>query len=661
MIDKSNVQHNLKTGSNSDVLFTREVTENNENFGKLKTKSGIYRFPYLTRSTGNSIKGTTDAIESNELRKGRSKSKKRLGNESSEGSLDIELSPTTFDDNIAAAMRNEWKRWVSDSKVFDIGSDVPKSSAINLDDEACQDGFFITRCTGSETEYNTEEKFGKRRLLNIGGVTSDGLINVPAGVIVHELTCGEKDIKYSVLKKLGGNEGEDLYQEFKHMAVNTMSIDVQIGSIITGSFGFMGSNNPKRMDEETTRANFGGTSTARFEDGKTTGNSYIDNMPEKSTDTDQFTSREGDLWINGKNITFAESISMEINNGLEKKYAIFVKPSISTTPLQLDITGDLKTYAIKGEEELFNSAIDNATNEIIFAFMDKEEDPEFIYVFQIFKSSFDSPDSSASGADVYEDSYSYSSFEERNVRIFRIALPKVREIQFSPNSANWSSAGKILVIPNVEVTASDVMGITVSDTLKKSDGSTVSSQTITVAGKGAWADSTEYAVGDVVTNNGKAYVCVEAHTSATSLDTDKFTPFITEDMSVVIPETAFTDTEGAEFREIEITLNDTTVTKSFKETEAVAPESVTALVVSAASKGFTATWTDSVSEDLDHVEVDVIKDGASVRSGVVDKGVQTYTASRLTNGTQYTVSVVAVDGNGNKSGAVTATVTPTAG
>lgn len=659
MIDKSNVQHNLKTGSESDIIFIREVTDNNADLGKLLVKSGIYRFPYLTRRTGSSIKGTTDAIESNELRKNRAKSKKRLGNESSEGSLDIELSPTTFDDNIAAAMRGEWKRWVSDSKVFDIGSDTPRASAINLDNTACQDGFFITRCTGNEKEYNTDEKFGLRRLLNVGGATTDGLINVPAGVVVHELTCGKKDIKYSLLEKLGGAAGEDLYKEYKHMAVNTMSVDVQIGAIVTGSFGFMGSNNPKRMDEEAARANFGGSSGTRFKDGASTGNDFIDSMPEKSTDTDQFTSREGDLWINGKNITFATSLSMELNNGLEKKYAIFVKPAISVTPLQLDITGELRTYAIAGEEDLYNAAIENSTNEIVFAFMDKETDPEFIYVFQIFKSAFESPDSSANGADTYEDSYQYSSFEERNVRIFRIALPKAREIAFEADPTDWTKAGKISVLPNVEVEAGDIIGLTVKDVLKNADGAEIATQKLSLVSKGQWIADTDYSVGDIVIYGGKSYYCTKANTAA-EFPEDNFEQFIRDDLSVVLPEAAFAATDGAEFREIEVTLNGTALSKSFGVTEKEAPSAVTDLTVTPANKGFTATWKDSDSADLDHIEVDVIADGESVRSATVEKGRQSYTASRLTNGTEYTVSVAAVDGNGNRSAAETATVTPAA-
>jgi hypothetical protein len=184
MIDKENIQHNLKTGADSDIIYIREVTDKKSaDFGKLKTVDGLYKFPVLSRSTGNSVSGTTETIESNELRKGRTKSAPRRGNSSAEGSHDLELSPTTFDDLLEAALRGEWKRWESDT-----------NSAINLDHNAYNPGFFLTRCVDpAEDTYNHEKNFGSRRLINDGASGhEDGMLKVPAGVVVHELTCGTR-------------------------------------------------------------------------------------------------------------------------------------------------------------------------------------------------------------------------------------------------------------------------------------------------------------------------------------------------------------------------------------------------------------------------------------------------------------------------------------
>jgi ribosomal protein S16 len=319
MANIGDIQHNLKTGADSELYFSQVVTtKSSSDYGKIISKLGRYRYPFLSRMTGESIKGSNETLESNELKKGKVPSKKKLGNEMSEGSLDVEFSPTTFDDLIAAALMGKWKPWVSD-----------KNSDINLDKIHCNDGEFLTRAIVSlgkddygnwGATYNTKEIFEPRKLLNDGEAgNEDGLISVPKGCVIHELCCGSDDIKFDVLRHLGGHEDEDLYQRYKNLAVNTMSVDIQIGSIVTGSFSFMGSNNPVRVDESNIRKEYGSDESKQFVSEGVTGNSFIDSLPDKSTDTDQFTSMEGNLWVNGKNITTGTSLSMEINNNLERK------------------------------------------------------------------------------------------------------------------------------------------------------------------------------------------------------------------------------------------------------------------------------------------------------------------------------------------------------
>lgn len=649
MANKGDIQHNLKTGSNSELYFTRENTAKaSADYGKLITKKGLYRFPYLTRMTGESLKGMVETIESNELRKGSTASKKRLGNESSEGSLDIELSPLTFDDNLAAAFGNEWKRWTSDT-----------NSAINLDEQVCGAGEFLTRAIVSlgkdefgnwGAKYNTNENFEPRLLLNDGASGHEnGLIDVPAGCIVHELTCGSNDISYDILRHLGGVEDEDLYQRYKHMKINTFSLDVQIGSIVTGSFGFMGTNNPIRKDESDERKDYGSDSADQFIDSGMSGNKFMDSLPDQSTDTDQFTSMEGNLWVNGKNITTGENLSLEINHNMERKNAIFVKKAIATTSNRLDITGSLQSYVVFGEtEELYNLAVENKTNEILWLFQDKEVNPEHLYLFQIFKSSFDSPDTNQGGTDVTEDTYAFTSFEERAIRILRITLPKPKSVEFAAAST-WTDAGTITVVPNAELgAAADLASYKIVDTLKTSAGTVVDTQTIT--------------------------------SGATISDS-----------CLTVTESAFTTTTDGVIREIKVIFNgneDYAITKTFKNDTSAAGD-VTDLTVSYAKERVSAVWVDPTSDDYDHATINIEPDeydaSADYAEGEVtkysdkyykclsaitggetwdathwlaidftpifenvNKGVQTYTSKKLPNG-HYEVTVKTVDTNGNVS------------
>lgn len=603
MIDKSDILHNVKTGSDTELYLSRiNVDKTSANFGKIKSEEGLEKFPYLTRTTGNSLKPTTEYIQSNELRKGGAESAPRPGNTSVDGSIDVELSPVTFDDNIACTFKNEWKRWASDT-----------DSDINFDHQHCAAGFFLTRANElDETVYNNDENLKPRRLINDGTLgTVDGILKVPAGCVVHEMTFGKKSIEYNVVKKYGGVENEDMYHVFKRLTIGTLDLNAQIGQIVTGSFTFLGDSSSNIMTEAETRGYFGGEDTDQFEDGTTTGNSFIDNLPDQATDTDQFTTREGDLWINGKNITFAQTLTFNIDKNMDKLYALFVKNAISKVSKKTAITCNLDTYLVPESKELYNFANNNMTFEILFAFEDKETNPEFTYLFQIFSAKAEDKDLSASGEDNYTMSIPLRSFGERLCRVFRVALPKARDAEFIPAST-WTDAGTIKVQPNVAVTLADINGkITVKDTLKAADGTEVATQYPT-------------------------------------------TIACTDEGYINITEGTFSSVTNAAYREVEITLNGDTLVRTFGLTESVGPNPVTSVGVTVKKTKAIFTWTDSSSSDFDHVIVDIQDNtGRSIVSDNVAKGVQTYTVSGLTAGTDYIADFIAVDENGNKSTVVT--------
>lgn len=123
-----------------------------------------------------------------------------------------------------------------------------------------------------------------------------------------------------------------------------------------------------------------------------------------------------------------------------------------------------------------------------------------------------------------------------------------------------------------------------------------------------------------------------------------------------IAESAFSTTSGGVLREIEVTLNGETKKMSFAWKEKDAPDPVSDVAITVKSKKATITWTDSASTDADHVLVDVQDNtGASVVSASIPQGEETYTASGLSVGATYTVDLIAVDINGNKSTKVTKT------
>lgn len=492
-----NPTFNLKTGADSDLIVAREITQTTDpNLGKIKRKEGIFRFPYLTRRTGDTLTGTTENIESNELKHGRTKSAPRKGTSSSSGDINFEFSSETFDDMMEAAFRGKWKRWISDT-----------NSPSNKKGNAYADGYFATKCASAAS--------GKK-LIYDGTGTGDnaGLVecaNLGQGFIVHELNSETEDIKYSLLRKYGGQTGEDLWQEFTHCAINTMSLSVEINSIITGSFGIMGTNNPKLANSDEIAREFEGrieeitgsddlvdkgawaaateyalndvvtiptgeyykcttahTSGATYDTteaenwAELESYEYFREIPDHATDTMQFTAREGFLYINGKRIEFAQSLSFSLDNGLTQKFAIFVPNAISTTPLALDITGDLSTYLVGGDsdaKQMFNDAIANETIELLFCLQDKLEDPTALYVFQIFTAKNTENTVNGNGEDTFDMSLPYQSFGEQACRVFRIMLPRVTDLEAIEvtDSTPTGNPNTLACLPNVELEATDIV------------------------------------------------------------------------------------------------------------------------------------------------------------------------------------------------------------
>lgn len=523
-----NPQFNIKTGSDSSLFFSREVTSSdiakgvyvgpnadtvNENLGLIKDQDNIgdvmkFSYPQRVRRTGHSIAGTTESIESQELRKGRTKSAPRKGNSSSEGSLDIELSPDSYDDIFEAALRNRWKKWTSDATSpikFDFDKELVKDQFISNGRD--QDG-------GLEARYLVGEQ----------GDGKNALIEFPVDerkqFDIYELTCGTEDIKYSITSQYGGISGEDLYQEFQHNAVNTMSLSVTPGQIVTGSFGFMGTNDPALLQDGLKKAtqydsekhyftragaeepytyeyaNPQPKTQSEIDDGEYYSLDFIDSLStielidqdgrfvgewdqdsriatkknptevanwvkdlanKVGTKTDQFTAREGFLYVNGNVVQYGSNLSIDLNNGLNRTNAIFEKNAISTSPLSLDIRGSLSVYLIANyAEKLHNMAVKDKDVEIIFAFQDKEKNPDVYYVFQILKAKFESP-SLGSGAEELDDTLSFSSFEERAIRIFKLERRSVDMVDY--NTEDGTITIGLSSAPETEPTSLEDCGV----------------------------------------------------------------------------------------------------------------------------------------------------------------------------------------------------------
>lgn len=500
---------NLPTGSASDFYLSREVNDTeNSNHGKIIKKKGLWKYPFLTRRTGDSLVGTNEEITSSELTHGRTPSKTKLGNASSSGSHDFEFSPETFDDQLEGTFRSEWIRFHNDGQKNGIAKDylTPKGFIHVRGDNGTYGQvptgktvtqvplFYTENEAGDENDpYGlikvSEKVFGfKKRELTEAEVSAGASPHPFGKFVVHELHVGEKPVKYSFMSRIPINGNTVRYQDYKHVENSEMNLNVTVNAIVTGSFSLMGSNNPsyytevaengkvrmaERMAEDKDVAvgqNKDETYSSDFADAAEKFLHTVKNTV-KSTETDQFTALEGFLYVNGHQLQFASDLTFDINNNLQPINAIFVKNAIANIAPKLDITGNITAYFTDGEvdgtgkkfgtDDLKNIASQNKDAEIVFAFQDKE-DPEVIYLFQIFKSTL-TPSSESKDADnpITLD-LSYASYGSLATRVLRLAIPKIRGIEFDTETVvSGIKAGddvseiELRLYPNVPLDATE--------------------------------------------------------------------------------------------------------------------------------------------------------------------------------------------------------------
>lgn len=487
---------NLPTGSASDFYLSREVNNaESSNHGKLIKKHGTFRYPYLTRRTGDSLVGTNEEITSSELRHGRTAAKTKLGNASSSGSHDFEFSPETFDDQMEGSFRSSWRRMLNDgASNLVTKSFKTKKGWIHVKGD---EGTFNQDANGkpvnqiplfyTENEAGTEaDPFGiiKISTENMGALTRAAAETAgnPFGKFVcHEIHCGNTPVKYGFTSRIPITDDIVRCQNFKHVEIGQMDLNVTVNSIVTGSFQLQGSNNPSYLTEgyEAGKIRCGDKMSAdkdvaigSSEDFYST--DYSDSAEKflsalkattSSTDTDQFTALEGFLFVNGHQLQFASDLTMSINNNLSPLNAIFVKGAVANTSPKLEVSGNITTYFTDGEldatgtkfgaDDLKNLATQNKDVEIIYAFQDKEE-PDVVYLFQIFKATFSAPSETKNGDSPITLDMTYNSFGEMAVRCLRLAVPKIRGIEMDTRAVVSNILGKttassvdVVLVPNV--------------------------------------------------------------------------------------------------------------------------------------------------------------------------------------------------------------------
>ena len=284
---------------------------------------------YDLRYTSESLKQTTDSASSDEIRSDRQRSDIIRTDIRAEGDINFELSYAEYDPFLVAALQSaDWDNtnvamaatadavfthssstialdsgvWTNQPKVGDL---IKVSGA----DEAANNGVFTVvtvPTTGSVTvkEAVTED-------------IADAGVTVVKGDLIKN---GTTEKFFAIQKTYNDVDGAtDLYDYFDNMVVDSMSLSIEPGSILTGGFSFMGS---KAASDSTL-----GSATVSTTNPVT---NAVDNVPVVSE--------------NQASITGVTQIALTIGNNTRARSEIGRLGSAEPGSGTIDVTGTLQMY-----------------------------------------------------------------------------------------------------------------------------------------------------------------------------------------------------------------------------------------------------------------------------------------------------------------------------
>lgn len=264
------------------------------------------------RFTSDSLNQDTKTTQSKEIRPDRNNQDTIRTDLSASGDLNFEKSVTSFDELIAGAMMSDWSTSVAlAGQSIDISGASGNTATLT---DAATAAAFANVVKGQWIKLSGFTAAADNGYCRVTTKTSSNVVVVEGLVFVNE--AGQTDIaikasmiRIGLVKKSFTIERQafdigNVFDLFLGMRVNTWSLKITPGSILTGKFGFLG----KRQDPQTTTA--AGTPTTVGTDPVA---NAIDNVKMV---------REGSFGIDSSLIL--TEISFELNNNLRAQPAIAV-------------------------------------------------------------------------------------------------------------------------------------------------------------------------------------------------------------------------------------------------------------------------------------------------------------------------------------------------
>jgi hypothetical protein len=316
-----------------------------------------------TRYTGEGINSDLENITSDEIRSDRQTTDLVQVSQSSNGNLDIELSYAAYDDLIESAMHSEWvDTVVTSTATADEDIVFADTGTITFGSELSHD-FVVDQWIKVTGATNT----GNNQLYRITAITgnaltvspspSDNETNTTGASVVGSIIRNGVDQKSFTIEKVFNDASTTTYHIFRGMIADGMTLNFETGSILNGSFNFMGKGS------EMTESQLAGATV----------------IPAASNDVMNAVSNVDNVLVNNAATPFfIQTLSLDLANNLREQRAIGSIDAVGIASGRLEVTGNISVYfedkseydrySGAGEFKLAYRVTDNDGNIYIFTF-----------------------------------------------------------------------------------------------------------------------------------------------------------------------------------------------------------------------------------------------------------------------------------------------------
>lgn len=270
---------------------------------------------------------------------------------STSGDIAFELSYGTYDDFLQAALLSSG--WSSEVKISAAITMSAASSDNSLNDSASGFGSFTANQWVLISGFTTAANNGFKKILSVtpaklifvNGAMVTEVVGDPVTVMMGgQITNGTTLVSYNIEREY--QDLSNILSLFLGQSINTLNLDIPVDGIITGTFGFMGS------EETSLTATAGAGYTAVGTTAVMTGANHVPNFMENYTE-------QGII-----------SLAISLTNNLRTRMQVGTLGVVSIGTGTVEITGTFSVYF--ETVALYNKFLAHQDTSIVMAVQDSQ-------------------------------------------------------------------------------------------------------------------------------------------------------------------------------------------------------------------------------------------------------------------------------------------------